>query len=232
MSLFSAITIFHTLSRRRPTGYLVSFTSAFIIFWPPSLCLLSLGVGFHIIERRGFLKQYKLHTTAESVKKDRASKSDVIKMALFQQFTQITLGYLTADDKEVFYPHDYHISILVQKVQAAQLLFVRIFCNAIRGPISTNFEALAFCPNAQPFNTTVGDFSDLLGQQTIQNSFEAGSQSTEWQWLVSALLYWVIIPTSQFLFAFVLADTFQYFMHRAMHTKWLYSLSLCFQVLS
>lgn len=37
-------------------------------------------------------------------------------------------------------------------------------------------------------------------------------------------LYWIIVPLLQYLAVMVLADTFQYFTHRAFHVnKWLYS---------
>lgn len=143
-------------------------------------------------------------------------------MALFQQATQITLGYLTADDKEVFYPHMYHVERLVQKINAAQLFLTRVFCN-LSGPVSLPSKAIAICPNLQYSNTSATNFGFLLPQQAVYDPVTAGSQHTQWQWLASQFIYWVLIPTSQFLFALILADTFQYFMHRAMHTRWLYS---------
>ncbi|TVY94332.1 Sphinganine C4-monooxygenase [Lachnellula willkommii] len=143
-------------------------------------------------------------------------------MALFQQATQITLGYLTADDKEVFYPHVYHVERLVQNINAAQLFLTGVFCNPSSGPFSAPSKAIAICPNLHYSNTTATSFGSLLPQQTINDLVTAGSQHTQWQWLASQLIYWVLIPTFQFLFALILADTFQYFMHRAMHTRWLY----------
>lgn len=144
-------------------------------------------------------------------------------MALFQQATQVTLGYLTADNKEVFYPHIYHIERLVEKIKGVQLFLTGAFCNPCSGPFSAPSKAMADCPYLHFPNTTATSFSFPLAQQTGYDLSTTGSLHTQWQWLTSHLIYWVLIPTSQFLFALILADTFQYFMHRAMHTRWLYS---------
>jgi sphinganine C4-monooxygenase len=45
-----------------------------------------------------------------------------------------------------------------------------------------------------------------------------------WEIFTAKALYWYIIPVMQFLLAIVIVDTWQYFLHRAMHmNKWLYS---------
>ena len=48
------------------------------------------------------------------------------------------------------------------------------------------------------------------------------------EWAFAEVMYWMIVPLLQFIFAMVLADTFQYFTHRAFHVnKWLYSEHQC-----
>lgn len=45
-----------------------------------------------------------------------------------------------------------------------------------------------------------------------------------WEILVAKALYWYIVPAFQFWVAVMFVDTWQYFLHRAMHmNKWLYS---------
>jgi sphinganine C4-monooxygenase len=45
-----------------------------------------------------------------------------------------------------------------------------------------------------------------------------------WELVVAKAIYWYIVPALQFMIAIVVVDTWQYFLHRAMHVnKWLYS---------
>ena len=45
-----------------------------------------------------------------------------------------------------------------------------------------------------------------------------------WELNLASAIYWVLIPTLQFGLAVLVVDTWQYFLHRAMHmNKWLYS---------
>ena len=51
-----------------------------------------------------------------------------------------------------------------------------------------------------------------------------------WEMFVAKAIYWYIIPAFQFWVAAVFVDTWQYFLHRAMHmNKWLYSKNLVHQ---
>lgn len=46
----------------------------------------------------------------------------------------------------------------------------------------------------------------------------------EWESLSANTIYWFIIPVLQFGLGIMIVDTWQYFLHRAMHmNKWLYS---------
>ena len=48
-----------------------------------------------------------------------------------------------------------------------------------------------------------------------------------WEMLAAKAIYWVVIPVFQFGLAIIFVDTWQYFLHRAMHmNKWLYSMYL------
>ena len=49
-----------------------------------------------------------------------------------------------------------------------------------------------------------------------------------WELLVAKALYWYVVPGLQFWVAVMVMDTWEYFLHRAMHmNKWLYSELLC-----
>ena len=76
---------------------------------------LRTGITFHYIDTRGFLSKYKLHTPAEDLTKNRATRRDVIKFALIRQAAQCLLGYQTAA-REPFVPHDYGVALWAQKI--------------------------------------------------------------------------------------------------------------------
>ena len=47
-----------------------------------------------------------------------------------------------------------------------------------------------------------------------------------WEMFAASAIYWYIVPCIQFTIAVIFVDTWQYFLHRAMHmNKWLYSKS-------
>jgi sphinganine C4-monooxygenase len=44
-----------------------------------------------------------------------------------------------------------------------------------------------------------------------------------WELSVASFIYWYFVPALQFLLAISIVDTWQYFLHRAMHlNRWLY----------
>jgi sphinganine C4-monooxygenase len=50
------------------------------------------------------------------------------------------------------------------------------------------------------------------------------STFASWEIWTAKALYWYILPAMQFAIAIIIMDTWQYFLHRAMHmNKWLYS---------
>ena len=58
------------------------------------------------------------------------------------------------------------------------------------------------------------------GEQIVAPAFAA------WEMAVAKAIYWAVIPALQFGLAVAFLDSWQYFLHRAMHmNKWLYSTS-------
>lgn len=68
-------------------------------------------------------------------------------------------------------------------------------------------------------------FGLLVGNST--QSMPSGTKVvpfTPKELLVAKAIYWTVFPLCQYVVAMILADTFQYFTHRAFHVnKWLYS---------
>ena len=183
------------------------------------------GITFHYIDARGFLSKYKLHTPAEDLTKNRATRRDVIKFALIQQAAQCLLGYLTAA-REPFVPHDYGVALWAQKIDyfgmaAGEVmryagLDLEWILNESQG-YGMGYTA-AFAQDI--WSSHISNFSQVVGERPDGPTVNFSA----WELIAARLLYWVVVPLFQYISAMVLADTFQYFTHRAFHVnKWLYS---------
>ena len=188
--------------------------------------MLDQGFIFHLVNEQGLWSRYKLHTSAEDLTKNRASRKDVIKFALIQQAAQCTLGYLTADKAEQFVSPQYGIAVWAQRLRYLQIYSFRCMQLAVFPlPRWLTFDV----QSSGPISSTT-----LLGAQISRSlgNFSRGSSNdttaptpfTSSELLLARTLYWVLVPLFQYFATMVLADTFQYFTHRAFHVnKWLYS---------
>lgn len=131
-----------------------------------------------------------------------------------------------ADDTELFYSDDYGIALWAHMIHqvlshVAHVINVFGFASAWAAKAYSNVEAVVAYPilldsvRAYLGNSTQIAYSEIIAMTPSISSFE---------WRAATVVYWVLIPSLQFMFAMLLADTFQYFTHRAFHVnKWLYS---------
>lgn len=182
-----------------------------VFFWVISLV-------FHYIDHRGLLSQYKLHTSAEDLTKNRASRKDVIEFALIQQVAQCLLGYLMADDHGKFVPPQYAIAVWAQRLRSVEIWssqwiqLLASFGSKVSGavfPLITLHGPLdAVAQHTDHATSWPSDSVMVLGFRHL---------------FLAKTIYWVLFPTFQYISAMILADTMQYFAHRAFHAnKWLY----------
>ena len=185
-----------------------------------------LGLSFHYVETKGLLSVYKLHTPAEFLKKNRATRREVVKFALIQQAGQIILGYLMADNTEVFYSDSYSIAVWAQRIRQIQFSMLHLihyfgFTSGWAAQTSAGSEALFV---NQALQKSAGVCLQNSSQAAYAGCTAAAASFTRWEWATAEILYWVVVPTLQYVAAMALADSFQYFTHRAFHVnKWLYS---------
>ena len=185
------------------------------------------GLSFHYIDTRGYLSKYKLHTPAEDLTKNRATKKDVIKFALLQQAAQCTLGYLTAGED----PHisdDYGIALWAQKIR--DIMFIASRIRRLAGldvtwrmtePKGYGLGSTAALTGSE-WVGHVANFSQRASAQVDALTLDFSSSEL----VIAKLIYWILVPLFQYVCAMVMADTFQYFTHRAFHVnRWLYSKS-------
>ncbi|KAL9601434.1 MAG: hypothetical protein Q9219_002500 [cf. Caloplaca sp. 3 TL-2023] len=175
---------------------------------------------FHYIDTRGLLAAYKLHTPAEDLSKNRASRKDVIKFALIQQAAQCILGFLMADDTEQLVSPDYAIALWAQRLRFVEIRIVHFLSFAAwgNGGSKTLGKSLPLVVRQDTF----GGFLNNATQPAVYSADQAAVFSPK-ELVFAKTMYWVLIPLFQYMAAMILADTFQYFTHRAFHVnKWLY----------
>ncbi|KAL8876389.1 MAG: hypothetical protein Q9198_005408 [Flavoplaca austrocitrina] len=190
----------------------------------PAIFYWLISFVFHYIDTRGLFTKYKLHTSAEDLTKNRASRKDVIKFALIQQAAQCTLGYLMADDSEQFVSPEYAIALWAQRLRNIEVMVTR--CVPYIGYL---WPWAAYESNGSGYASSSaireGTLGNLLSNttQAFDTSQMAPTPFTSQEILFANAMYWVLVPLFQYIAAMVLADTFQYFTHRAFHVnKWLY----------
>jgi len=183
------------------------------------------GFIFHYIDTRGLLSSYKLHTPAEDLTKNRATKKDVIKFALFQQACQCTLGYLTSG-AEQYVPHEYGIAAWAQTIRYGEILaaqwmrYAGVDVTWIMNESKGHGLAPAAAFLRDTHNSHAGNFSQV---QQAPTGVETTNISA-FELIIAGSIYWIIVPLLQYLAVMIVADTFQYFTHRAFHVnRWLYS---------
>lgn len=185
---------------------------------------MTAGLTFHYIESHGLLSKYKVHTQAKDLTKNRASKWDVIKLALIQQAAQCTLGYWMADDQESPIPYEQTIAYWASMARTAKFYGDR----SLPGGKTVSYwiaERLeSYTSNKFNFLQTTPAIGSLNSSFVFQHSDSGTPQFDDWEIAAAKLAYWVLVPLCQYATAMVLADTMQYFTHRLFHVnKWLYS---------
>ncbi|KAI4086062.1 MAG: hypothetical protein LQ344_007877 [Seirophora lacunosa] len=190
----------------------------------PAVFYWLISFVFHFIDTRGFFSKYKLHTSAEDLTKNRASRRDVIKFALVQQAAQCVLGYLMADDGEQFVSSEHAVALWAQKLRAVEIVFLKCVHSAGLTMPWVIHGATASEP-ASPAVARQDLFGSLVGHssQLTINGNRAVMPFAPAELLLAKVIYWALFPLGQYILAMILADTFQYFTHRAFHVnKWLY----------
>ena len=185
-----------------------------------------LSMIFHWIDTKDYFSQYRLHTPAEVLKRNHVSKWAVIRDVVIQQVIQtvvgIGLGMFEPDD---FYgKDDYNVALWALRIRKFQrtipgsLSLVGIDVPGLAEKIAGSYPVLAeaISGGIYPFAKDLVTLAN--GQQALVPAF------CRWETVVARTLYWYAVPALQFGVAILFVDTWQYFLHRAMHmNKWLYS---------
>jgi sphinganine C4-monooxygenase len=178
---------------------------------------------FHFIDVYDLFPQYRLHTPAEVLKRNPATRWEVFRDVIIQHIIQTIFGLLMNyfDEEAMIGKDDYNVAWYAQKIRLAQRGIPIIL-----GAVGVNAAALSSKASMHPI--LAGALSGGSYKGLFQTVFIDGQQTTvpafaAWEITVAKCLYWYAVPALQFIFGIFTVDTWEYFLHRAMHlNKWLY----------
>jgi sphinganine C4-monooxygenase len=208
-----------------PLPQLVPYVSDFMLsLILPIAAYWALSLFFHYIDIYDVWPQYRLHTPAEFLKRNRVSRYEVLRDVIIQQVIQTVMGAILGltEPEEMIGRQEYDIAVWARRIRIAQralpqlLGAVGLNAAAISKNVSGSYPLLAgaLAGGKYPFLTTGLDMTT----GTPVPAF-AG-----WEVAVASIIYWCLVPMAQFALGIIIVDTWQYFLHRGMHmNKWLYS---------
>jgi sphinganine C4-monooxygenase len=176
-----------------------------IAYWVQSLT-------FHILDTYDLFSQYRLHTPAEVLKRNHVTRYEVVKAVIIQQILQTATGLLIAamDPIEMTGKQAYDVAVWARRVR----LGTRYLPQALSLIGINSIQLASHFHDSHPQIAGAlagGVYSEPLALQ-------------DWELLIGNVVYWLLTPAVQFGVAIFIVDTWQYFLHRAMHmNKWLYT---------
>ena len=177
----------------------------------PVIAYWAVSLFFHILDTYDLFPQYRLHTPAEISKRNHVSRYEVFRDVVFQQILQTVFGLAMAyfDPPEMVGQEQYNMAVWAQRLRRVQ----RELPTGL-GVLGVDSLKLAL---------------DLRkSAPSLAGALAGGVYATQgfaaWEMNVAKFIYWVGIPAIQFTVAIIWVDTWQYFLHRAMHmNKFLYT---------
>ncbi len=186
-----------------------------------------LSMFFHWIDVNDYFSRYRLHTPAEVLKRNHVSRWEVVRDVLIQQVVQTVVGTLLGmtEPEDFFGKDEYDIAVWARRIRIAQktiprlLSFLGLDANGLAKSMAGSYPMLAGALTGGSYPSVAKSIPTDSGHAITVPAF-AG-----WEMMVAKALYWYLIPALQFSLAILVVDTWQYFLHRAMHmNKWLYSM--------
>lgn len=145
---------------------------------------------------------------------------------VIQQVVQTAVGWLLGmtEPDDVVGKEEYDVAVWARRIRLAQ--------RAIPGMLALlGIDASGLAKDLNPSHPVLagvilgGRYSALeVTSATPDDIAKSTPGFTAWERVLASALYWYIVPATQYAIAIVVVDTWQYFLHRAMHmNKWLYS---------
>lgn len=199
------------------SDFWLSVVGPVVVYWVVSLF-------FHAIDTFDIWPQYRLHTPEEILRRNHASRWEVFRDVVIQQIIQMASGAVLSyhEPPQMTGREDHDVAAWATRVRLAQralpglLGALGLNATAISENMAGDYPLIAGALRGghYPFLTT-----ELAGAEGVLVPAFAG-----WELMVAKAIYWLAVPGLQLFLAVAILDTWQYFLHRAMHTnRWLYS---------
>ncbi|EEP78095.1 conserved hypothetical protein [Uncinocarpus reesii 1704] len=213
----------YTLTPRAPLVPPIPDNIAVLIL--PVIAYWVVSMLFHWIDVNDYFAQYRLHTPEELLKRNHVTRWEVVRDVIVQQIIQTAVGLAMAyiDGTEYTGKEDYEVAVWARRVRLAQRALPRLLVllgvnpAGLAGKLSA-YPALAAAISGGQYSFLTQKIVSDTGSVVVAPAF------ARWELVVAGAIYWYLVPAGQFLFGVFFVDTWQYFLHRAMHmNKWLYT---------
>ncbi|KAK4123616.1 hypothetical protein N657DRAFT_572481 [Parathielavia appendiculata] len=190
----------------------------------PHIAYWVVSMFFHFIDVYDLFPQYRLHTPDEITQRNLASRYEVARDVIIEQIIQIASGAVLSltEPQQTTGMEEYDVAVWATRIRLAQRALPSILgtlglnAAAISKNMATSYPLLAGALAGGHYPSLTTTFDEVTG--TAVPAFAT------WELLLAKAIYWVLIPGFQLWLATCFLDTWQYFMHRAMHlNKWMYT---------
>jgi sphinganine C4-monooxygenase len=192
----------------------------------PIVAYWGLSMVYHYLDVNDYFVQYRLHTPAEVLKRNKVTRWEVVRDVVLQQVIQTVAGlaFLWFDSEETVGREEYDVAVWAQRLRILQKaipsLLALVGVDAVGLAKSASQSGYTMLAGAIAGGSYPGLTQSLVlntGEKTVVPAFAS------WELTFAGLIYWYLVPTLQFILAICIVDTWQYFLHRAMHlNRWLY----------
>jgi sphinganine C4-monooxygenase len=192
----------------------------------PVVAYWTVSMFFHLIDVYDLFADYRLHTPAEVLTRNRVTRWDVVKDVVLQHVVQTIAGLMMAyfDGQEYIGREEYDVAVWARHIRFSQralpylLAVVGLDASGVAANLSQNgHKMLAGAIAGGNYPGITQSIISSAGIETVAPAF------TAWEMTLANFIYWYFVPGLQLLWGICVVDTWQYFLHRAMHmNKWLY----------
>lgn len=195
----------------------------------PIVAYWVVSMFFHWIDVNDYFSQYRLHTPAEVLKRNHVTRWDVVRDVVIQQLIQTAFGLAIGywEPVEFSGKEEYDIAVWARRIRIAQAAIPRILALVGIDSISlaknlSSYPMLAGALNGGQYPFVTQTIVSEAGDSIVTPAFSG------WELAVAGFIYWYFVPALQFTWGVLFVDTWQYFLHRAMHlNRWLYGKYCC-----
>jgi sphinganine C4-monooxygenase len=207
-----------------PVPALVSFIpDLYLSLILPVAAYWIVSLFFHFIDVHDIWPQYRLHTPAEILKRNRVSRYEVARDVILQQIIQTAVAAILVltEPEEMAGKDEYNVALWARRIRIAQRVLPQLL-----GAVGLNAAAISKnVSGSHPLlaGALAGGKYPFLTMGLDVNSGMPVPAFASWELAVAKAIYWFLVPAGQYILAIFIVDTWQYFLHRAMHmNKWLY----------